>query len=308
MLSLKTKNEFLQLINSNYTCLDFLRFVQDNYEAQTIISRYYDEDYVRKLVWFLESHDDCEIESILNTNHTEYYDPDYGSSDPLSGYRIGNKKDVEDFSEYLKEGDDPLIWIARAIEEDKEELESNLEEMLEFINGIPSILGLRIGVNKHVAYINSLLHKVPNTSKYEFPIKFSYAIIDCERDKYETDTITSLSIYIPFNICTQELINELYEYISDNLPYNNHSASYSCDTSDKLTAVNIEITNSLYNITMDNYEYPLFGKSLRIKISPNRIKLDLEIYRAFEAIMTIKGYEKLVWETLYSFIPEKYKE
>ena len=97
MLSLKTKNEFLQLINSNYTCLDFLRFVQDNYEAQTIISRYYDEDYVRKLVWFLESHDDCEIESILNTNHTEYYDPDYGSSDPLSGYRIGNKKDVEDF-------------------------------------------------------------------------------------------------------------------------------------------------------------------------------------------------------------------
>ena len=308
MLSRQFVNEFFDLIDSDYTTLDFLRFVQNNYEAQTIIAQHYDEDDVRKVVCFLESHDDCEIESVLNTDPTEYYDPDYGSLDPLSGYRIEDKKDIEDFSEYLQESDDPLIWIARAIEEDKEELESNLEEMFEFINGIPSILGLRIGVNKHVAYINSLLHEVPNTSKYEFPIKFSYAIIDCERDKYQTDTITSLSIYIPFDLCTQQLMQELYEYISDNLPYNHHSASYSCDTSDKLTAANIEITNSLYCITMDNYEYPLYGKSLRIKISPNRIKLDLEIYRAFEAIMTIKGYEKLVWETLYSFIPDKYKE
>lgn len=147
MLSRQFVNEFIDLINSNYTSLDFLRFVQDNYEAQTIIAQRYDEDDVRKVVWFLESHDDCEIESIIAADHSEYYDPDYGSLDPLSGWRVPNKKEIEDFEDYLQEGDDPLTWILMAIEGDKEQLENNLEEMLEFINGIPTIMDLRIGAN-----------------------------------------------------------------------------------------------------------------------------------------------------------------
>ena len=76
MLSRQFVNEFFDLIDSDYTTLDFLRFVQNNYEAQTIIAQHYDEDDVRKVVCFLESHDDCEIESVLNTDPTEYYDPD----------------------------------------------------------------------------------------------------------------------------------------------------------------------------------------------------------------------------------------
>ena len=300
MLFLKFKNDFLNFIDSDYTCLDFLRFVQENPQAQSIIEKYYDD--VNKVVQFIETTSDTEIESILNTAHAEYDDPDYGSLDPLGGWRIPSKKEIEDFDYYLQEGDDPLTWIMREIEDDKENLESNLEELLEFINGIPCVHGIRIGINMRQALINSIEHKAPNIFNYEFPIKYSYVIIDCEKNKNQT--ISSLSIHVPFEMCSQKLVQDLYEYISDNLPKNHHSATYSFDTSDKLSAVNIQVANSLYNITMDNDEHPIFGKSLLINISPQRTGSDeFKIYSAFETIMTIKGYDKLVWQTLDSFIP-----
>ena len=60
---------------------------------------------------------------------------------------------------------------------------------------------------------------------------------------------------------------------------------------------------------MVNEENPSCGKSLHIEISYNRMDVDkLGIYKAFETIMTIKGYEETVWETLYSFIPDNFKE
>ena len=70
MLSEEFKDRFNQFISSNYTNLDFLRFVQENSEAQEILEKYDDEYY--KTIRFLEEHSDNEIASILKTPHSEY--------------------------------------------------------------------------------------------------------------------------------------------------------------------------------------------------------------------------------------------
>lgn len=308
MLSKSFVDEFVQLIKSDYTNLDFLRFVQGRGEAQNIIENHYDD--VHKVMSFLDEHSDSEIETILNTDHTEYYDPDYGTLDPLCGWRIYEKKEIDDLENYLNRGDDPLTWIWRAIEDDKDQLEEDLEDVFDFINGIPSVFGIRIGANARRAWMETIKPTFPGVFHDGFPIRFSSLTIDCECEKDET--VTSFSLYIPFDCCTQEFIQDFYEYVSDAFPYQWRTANYTYDTDDKLSAVNIELRNGLYIITMANQDHPIHGKSLQIMIKPTGSDavygVDLEIYKTFETIMAIPKYAKTTWETLYAFLPDSFKK
>ena len=106
MITQEIKDNFIQnlkaLVKSNFTALDVCCFIRDNDMAQYLLRKFPLCEYDEQLN-YLECRSDEEIEYVLNTPHSQYYDPDYGSSDPLCGLRIPSK------DEYEKEGESFLF-------------------------------------------------------------------------------------------------------------------------------------------------------------------------------------------------------
>lgn len=299
MLSQRFKDDFLELINSDYTALDFILFLKDNDVAQKIISEYCDID---QAVRFIGSHDESEIKKVLDTPHHEFYDPDFGSMDPLTAFRIRNKKDIENFEEYLQEGDDPLLWIKRAIDDDKDDTNNNspsrkfindFECILSFQASIPSVCNILIGNNVEDGWVAAIQDHETNDFTIDSALKAYDAFIEPSLD-YD-GTVDSIDIKMPLCDWSYDDIQELYFYISTNFHYDDRKASFAFNRHDEVNEVDIQLYNSLYKINISIEEN--FGEK-SLKISIIRQMDEIETYQALNTLLSMDKPNPRVYVTI----------
>ena len=304
MLSQRFKDDFLELINSDYTALDFILFLKDNDVAQKIISEYCDID---QAVRFIGSHDESEIKKVLDIPHHEFYDPDFGSMDPLTGFRVRNKKNIENFEEYLQEGDDPLLWIKRAIddEDDKDDAQpektsvflKGFQYILDFQAGIPNVCNMRIGNTIDDWWPDALQDK--NTGDEDIDLnlhKYDAFVEPILGDYY---TVEKIIISMPLSDWSYEDIQKLYFYISQAFRYEDRNASYSYDTNNDLSEININLSNTLYNISIFNEE--TLGHAY-LKIIIQRQNDNIPLYQALNTLVSLEKPDLRVCETVQEII------
>lgn len=131
MMTQEEKNEFLQefdrFMKSDFTSFDLACFIKYDKIAQYLLSEFACYNYKDELE-NLSMFDESTIKSILNTPHMEYYDPLYGSSDPLISFRI-SKADMADCNmKDLHEYDNILSHLIDQL--DKEPTKIDLKDVL----------------------------------------------------------------------------------------------------------------------------------------------------------------------------------
>lgn len=132
MITQKEKDELTAeiecFISSDFTSVDLVNFILGNDLAKKLLRKitYYEYD---KELNYIDSADSYDIEYVLNKHHDEFYDPYYGSEDPITAFRL-SKEDIEECEtiEDLREYDNILSHLV--VQLDEEPLEINLEEVL----------------------------------------------------------------------------------------------------------------------------------------------------------------------------------
>lgn len=129
------QDEITNILSGKFDGMDAVRLIRNNPHAERLLKKCSFCDYDEELR-FIEEHDDCEIRTVLETPHSEYYDPDYGSLDPLCGFRVHSTKVIQDPHE-IYEYDNLFTHILTMLEEEiieipKEEVltRENLEMLL----------------------------------------------------------------------------------------------------------------------------------------------------------------------------------
>lgn len=271
MLSDSFKQDFNQFLNSKHTAVDFMIFLKYHPEARNIIQNY-DKDY-----HYLEFMSEEEIHRIY---------------DPLSH----NLNPTDNFNYEF-----PLSCLMHAMEEDKDILDEaekkarGFSVLLNFKAGIPNVCNIRIGDEFQESWTNAV--EEGNTGDYDIDkaIDDYGALIECNLDYCET--IHDITITLPFEEWSYEDVKALYAYISKEFYYDDRKASYSFDNDNGLSDTDIQLSNSLYGISI--YKKTHYGReNLIIEVVQKRE--EATIYQALNtlAFNDAKEIDHLVYSTL----------
>jgi len=121
-------NELFELVRSNFTSYDLVCYIKNNELAQELLRKCDFCDYEEELDNLLKF-DDSTIKTILDTPHIEYYDPEYGSMDPLMSFRV-SKAEMDGCNTYddIRECDNILSHLLDQLE--AEPIEMDLKDIL----------------------------------------------------------------------------------------------------------------------------------------------------------------------------------
>ena len=226
MLSDAFKQDLNKFLNSEHTAADFMIFLKYHPEARII----------------------------LRTQSGDWHHLEFMSDDDIHAKydHLSNNIDPSDNFDYSFE----LQCIKNAIEEENrilskaEEFVRDFSVLLNFTVGIPNVCKMKIG-NEFNEYWTNDVEK-GNTGDYAFDKAISdyAALIECNLDYYET--IHDLTITLPFDEWSHENIKALYAYISKEFNYDDRHASYSFDNNNDFSDVEIQMSNSLYGISIYN--------------------------------------------------------
>lgn len=112
-------NSLAKFIESDFEPIDVVNYIKSNYLAQYALRNYDCCDYSEELD-YIDSHSDCDIESILGYSSIEFYDSEYGNSDPLPSFRLSSSDFEERLTmENLGEYDNILSHILYMVEDDE---------------------------------------------------------------------------------------------------------------------------------------------------------------------------------------------
>lgn len=237
-------SELESFISSDFSSMDLVNFILDNKLAQDLLRKitYYEYD---KELNYINSTDLSTIEFVLGKHHNEFYDPYYGSEDPLMSFRL-TKEDIEgcETLDDLREFDNILSHLLDQLE--LEPLEVDKEELLCKEN-LEKLVKGKIDCSVDQIYF---FEKVSDFFEFNFHYYFrdnnsSWCCKICECDVHEFDTIVDITKYD--NIC--EAFEAYIAYFSNIFrnEYSQNITTTELGCSLFFKYINSSLENNVYN-------------------------------------------------------------
>lgn len=275
MLSEPFKQNLKYFVDSNGSIVDFMFLLKNHPEARDILrDQGYDFD-------FLEFMTDEDI---------------FHQYQPFSKGRLS--EDVENGI--------MLNILVYALEEDNAitgqsaTFVNGFADVLSFKAGIPVVCDIMIGNEIENWVLDAVQEKNTGNFTTDCALSNYYAFIDCDFDCDET--VNEIRIQLPFEDWDYENIKALYAYISRHFNYESRNATYSFDDDNEFSAVQIQLSNSLFGIHIESYSYEVHDY-LRIRIV--RKREDSKIYQALNTLLTSDETDDFVMSTLKTIIQQK---
>lgn len=252
----------------------------------------------REAVKLLLATDDDALEQAIE----DYYSSEKEFPYPLEDLIIANK-------EYLNNPDDynpPLSDMARIVEYENDEVPRNPLEFIEgfvklidFKYGIPSVCNVKIGDIIDYDKRWNLLSETTGDSFIDEAIGTYDASIGCVQD--EDNTTKSIGISTHFHDWCLDDLKALFDYFSKSFPCDKKNAVYDFDENNILSAVNMQLSNSLYKITVAS-EHNVKYESDFLNIEISRVKDTPSLYQAINTFAFADIIDSLVCSTLEEII------
>lgn len=227
MITDSLKRDFKLFVDENMTIAGFMRFLKYHTEAIVLLNDIYSDDYS-----FLIHMSDEAIHKKYDSIDKDVDSPEY--SDCMYSLYC--------FMNIVEEDDDRAQEIRSFVK--------GFTNILSFQAGIPNVCNIRIGDEFDNCWLDAVQDR--NTGIYEYDSALDeYNVFVDDGDDYN-DTFNEIIISMPLSLWSYEDIKELYAYISREFHYEKRNASYSFDSDNDLSDVDIELSNSLYGISIYN--------------------------------------------------------
>ena len=275
MLSESFKHDLNQFINSKHTAADFMVFLKHHPEAR----------------------------NILRSKTGNYHDLEFMSEEEIHNKfdSLSNNLDPTDNLDY----DFDLACLIDAVDEDREILSASenyvreFSAILGFNSGIPVVCNIMIGNEIESWWLNAVQDKATGDHTLDHALSEHDAFIECDLDCDET--VKEIEIRTLFEYWKYEDIKALYAYVSKHFNYENRQASYSFDDDNDFSDVQIQLSNSLFEIQIKRLSHYIVDY-LQIRIV--RQKEDPKVYQALNTFLTSDEIDDLVLSTLKAIIQQ----
>ena len=269
------KQDLINFIDDKRDIVEFLLFVKKNPDARDILSHYgYRFEYLAGM-----TDEEIKREYSPFSHGCLAEDPENGIMLDILVKAIENNNDVKSLSETFVDG---------------------LADVFFFKAGVPIVCDLMIGNEDNYYMLDAIQGKNTGNYTYDCALNDYDAFIDCGLESDET--IGEIDIKLPFDDWNHDNIKALYEYISKHFNYDNRSATYTFGDDNELSHVKIKLSNSLYEIYIENYIYE--GRAY-LKIMIVRLREDSKIYQALNTLLDSEETDDLVWSTVKTIIKQE---
>lgn len=184
-----------------------------------------------------------------------------------------------------------------------EDYVKHFSPIFKFEYNIPNVCEIRIGEPADFQWQYAVEDRQTGDIGIDRVLDDYHAFVECDSEFEHDDYVSEIRMALPFMEWSYEDVKALYKYISKNFRFTSRNATYSFDENDYLSDVQIQLSNSLYEISIFNESHD-GNESLMIKVSPKR--KEHVIYQTLNELVALKEKDPLFMDTIDAILAKYY--